>query len=119
MATLQDVTTQNWQLSAAAPGQIVQGVLDIIQCVDVILTTQRGSDPFRPDFGVDIMSFIDEPINTAVPILVREITAQITRWEPRVRLTSVKHKVEGSQIILETTWDSPLGQGSNTAIFRL
>lgn len=119
MATLQDVRSQNWQLSTSQTGEIVQGLADIMQCVDVILSTQKGSDPFRPNFGVDVFSFIDEPINAAVPILVREITEQIELWEQRIRLTELRHEVRESNLIISMKWDSPLGAGENTASFAI
>jgi phage baseplate assembly protein W len=118
MATLADVTTQNWQLSAAAPGEIMQGIADVAQCIDTILMTERGSDPFRPDFGLGVLGLLDRPINEVTAELALEVQRQIERWETRVTITNLRI-VPTSQggITITLTWNSALGVGSNTATF--
>jgi len=117
MATLADVTTQNWQLSATQSGQIAQGIADVAQCIDTILTTERGSDPFRPDFGLGILGLIDHPINEVRAELALEVQSQIERWEPRVLITNLRinANIEG-RIQIDLTWNSTLGVGANTVI---
>jgi uncharacterized protein len=87
--TLADITFTDWSLKLGAIGSVVQGFDDIDQCIAIILTTPRGSDPLRPTFGADLWQFMDTPLNVAVPSIVREVTAAITTWEPRVTLQSV------------------------------
>jgi Bacteriophage baseplate protein W len=94
--TLADITSADWSLALDTPGlpgsglgQVVQGLADVGQCIGIILTTPKGSDPLRPTFGADIWRFIDNPINSAIPAIVREVTEAITLWEPRVMLTGV------------------------------
>ncbi len=74
---------------ASTLGKVVQGIDDVSQCLGIIIMTPRGSDILRPTFGCNLFSYIDKPINRALPHIVREITAQITLWEPRVTLISV------------------------------
>jgi len=94
--TLADISSADWSLALDAPGapgsgigQVVQGSADVDQCIRIILTTPKGSDPLRPMFAADIWRYIDYPINAAIPAIVREVTQAITLWEPRVTLTGV------------------------------
>ncbi len=97
--TLSDIQSADWSLMldfsspTGAPGSgignVVQGIDDVSQCVAIILTTPKGSDPLRPTFGADLWQYIDFPISTAIPNIVREVTDAVTRWEPRIRLLSV------------------------------
>jgi len=96
MTTLTDITSADWSLALGTPGlpgsglgNVVQGLADVNQCLQIILTTPKGSDPLRPTFGADIWQYIDYPIDAAIPAIVREVTEAITLWEPRVRLVSV------------------------------
>lgn len=94
--TLADITSADWSLALDQPGHpgsgignVVQGVADVNQCIQIILTTPKGSDPLRPTFGADLWKFLDAPINAAISAIVTEVTTAITQWEPRVKLTSV------------------------------
>jgi Bacteriophage baseplate protein W len=109
--TLADIQSADWSLKLGAIGQVVQGVADVDQCIAIILTTPKGSDPLRPTFGADIWSFIDYPIDEALPAIVREITAAITAWEPRVQLLNVavlpvfdSGTQAGAQLSITVTW---------------
>ena len=94
--TLADITSADWSLALDQPGEpgsgignVVQGIADVNQCIQIILTTPKGSDPLRPTFGADLWKFLDAPINAAISAIVTEVTTAITQWEPRVKLTSV------------------------------
>ncbi len=113
--TLADIQSADWSLKLGSIGQVVQGVADVDQCIAIILTTPKGSDPLRPTFGADIWSFIDYPIDEALPAIVREITAAITAWEPRVQLLSVSAlpvldsaAQPGAQLSITVTWQLKL-----------
>lgn len=86
-------TAQNWQLSTAGPGYVVEGVDDIAQSIILILTTEKGSDPMRPSFGADISRHVDRPLPLAAANIKREIISAVNLWEPRIVLKSVRHKV--------------------------
>ncbi len=61
------------------------------QNVKLILTTPKGTDVHRPDFGSDLWGFIDQPLNAITLGKIRaEITDAIEIWEPRVRVLSVE-----------------------------
>lgn len=104
MATkLKDIKSTNWQMSVNSPGKIADGIEDIRQCIQLILTTTKGSDPMRPFFGSDIWRFIDTPVNTAVANISSEIIDSVGKWEPRVILNTLIHNVVETRIDYELT----------------
>lgn len=101
--TLNDIKATNWQLSTQMIGQVVEGINDIRQCMGIILTTTKGSDPMRPLFGSDIWRFIDSPINTAVANISAEIIDSIGKWEQRIIIKELIYNISGSRIDFELT----------------
>jgi len=69
----------------------------VAQCIRIILTTIPGSDPLRPTFGGDLTRYIDAPIDFATASIVREASAAIGVWEPRVRVRSISVSNSGDQ----------------------
>ena len=65
-------------------------IKSVMQNIRVILTTQKGTDVHRPEFGSDVWKFIDQPL-TAITIgkINAEITDAIERFEPRVKVKNV------------------------------
>lgn len=91
--TLNDIKSTNWQLSNQMIGQVAEGIDDIRQCIGIILTNTKGSDPLRPLFGSDIWRFIDSPINTAVANISAEIIDCIGKWEQRVVIKELTYNL--------------------------
>jgi len=66
--TLNDIASADWSLmldssspsgrSGSGIGQVVEGVADINQCIGIILSTPKGSDPLRPTFACDLWRWI-------------------------------------------------------------
>lgn len=124
--TLTDITSADWSLALDTPGEpgsgigrVVQGAADVNQCIQIILSTPKGSDPLRPTFGADIWRYIDYPINAATAAIVREVTFAITLWEPRVVLVKVAatpisdgSNQSGARMTVDITWRLKLS-GSN------
>lgn len=98
-------TSPYWQLSIDSPGAVVEGINDIRQCLFVILTTEKGSDPLRPDFGADIYKAVDLPAARIAPILKASILEQVELYEPRVEVLSVSiaYKTE-SHVAVRLSW---------------
>ena len=114
--TLGDITSADWSLELGTIGGVVQGIADVEQCLGIIVTTPRGSDPLRPTFGADIWRYIDFPIDVALPAIVRELTSAITTWEPRVNLILVTAQPindgstqSGAHLDVTLTWQLALG----------
>lgn len=119
--TLTDIASADWSLKLGAIGQVVQGVADVDQCVAIILTTPLGSDPLRPTFGCDIWRYIDHPISQSLPAIVRELTAALTLWEPRITLVNVTGvpvldttTQSGAHLDVSVTWQLKLSGTPST-----
>ena len=74
-------------------------------------STPRGSDILRPTFGCDLFTYIDRPINTSIPAIVRDVTEALTLWEPRITLISVAAAVQidgtaqtGAKLLVTVTY---------------
>ena len=105
MTPTTSITAQDWQLALGQPGDVVTDLDDIAQCIQVILTTPRGSDPLRPQFACDLWRYIDHPIDQAIPHIVREAWDAIETFEPRVELVSITPRLgEVAQLIVSVVW---------------
>jgi|SRR5690348_13470118 len=114
-ATLSDISAADWSVKLGSIGAVVEGIHDVEQCLAIILTTPKGSDVLRPTFGADLWRYVDSPISFAIPTIVREVSAAITTWEPRVKLLSVRvspvndgSSQSGAHLDLAITWQLKL-----------
>lgn len=99
MATkINDIKAVNWQLSARAIGEVSEGLDDIRQCIQIILTTRKGSDPLRPLFGSNIYQHIDKPVNLASALISSEILDSVANWETRIEIQSIVHNTVKNRI---------------------
>lgn len=94
----------HWQPALGSPGEVVEGLRDIDQAIRIILTTPKGSDAHRPEFGSGLHLYIDWPVNRVTPHLVREAVDAIRRWETRVSVAQVQVLIEESRIVLRVQW---------------
>jgi len=88
-ARTSDITAADWSPQVGNPGNVVTDLADIDQCIGIILTTPKGSDPHRPLFGCDAWLWIDKPASIAIPNVIAEAVDSLTEWEPRLELISV------------------------------
>lgn len=95
---IDQIRSANWQISAQGVGQIVEGIDDIRQCIQFILTTTKGSDPLRPLFGSDIYRHIDKPVNVAQANISAEILEALELWEKRITVKKLAYRISGSRI---------------------
>jgi hypothetical protein len=62
----------------------------IMQNIKIILTTMKGSDIHRPDFGSDLYLFLDQPLTAiARGKIMAEIVEAVENWEPRVKVKNI------------------------------
>lgn len=101
MTTINDIQSVNWQMALSGPGEVSENLADIRQCIGTIITTSKGTDPLRPEFGTDIFKLVDKPVNVAAPAIVREILTGIQLWEPRVRVTKLVYTLEYERIYFD------------------
>lgn len=80
---------RNWQVSMEDPAKIVEGVDDIVQSINIILTTIPGSDPLRPEFGSNVYQYLDKPLPSVMGKIIYEATTAIGRWEKRLEVTRI------------------------------
>ncbi len=98
------ITSAEWSITIGNPGEVVEGLEDIDQCIAIILATRKGSDPHRPLFGCDAWKYLDTPILIAIPNIIREAVDSLEEWEPRIDLVSVKARIDGSRLIIVVEW---------------
>jgi phage baseplate assembly protein W len=66
-------------------------VKSVLQNIRVILTTPKGSDVHRPDFGSELYRFIDQPLTALTAGKIKAyIVDEMERWEPRVKVKEVR-----------------------------
>lgn len=91
---LADIKQPNWSLSLEHDGKIVEGLDEISQCIRIITTTKKGSDPLRPGFGNDYYLYIDRPINEALPRMIKSTAEALERWETRISVTKITYNTD-------------------------
>lgn len=106
MTLLSEIKSKDWSLSIEAQGEVVEGLTDIHQCIYIILTTAKGTDPLRPEFGCDVLRWLDKPVNIAFPNMIREAVEAINIWEPRVVVKTVTPKIDVSNVSLRIEWET-------------
>lgn len=98
------ITAAHWQLALGTSGEVVEGLHDIDQSIRIILSTPKGSDAHRPEFGSDLHLYIDWPHDRVTPYLVRETIEAIRRWETRVLVVQVQVQIDVSHLTLKVLW---------------
>ena len=98
------ITATHWQPALGTSGEVVEGLRDIDQAIRIILTTPKGSDAHRPEFGSDLHLYIDWPTNRVTPHLVREAVDAIRRWETRVSVVQVQVSIDVEHITVRVQW---------------
>lgn len=98
------ITAAHWQPALGTSGEVVEGLRDIDQSIRIILTTPKGSDAHRPEFGSDLHLYIDWPHDRVTPYLVRETIEAIRRWETRVLVVQVQVQIDVSHLTLKVLW---------------
>ncbi len=75
---------------SATAGTALSGNAHLAQSIADILSTPLGRRIMRRDYGSQLFDLLDQPINGALPMLLRAATATaLRRWEPRLSLTKV------------------------------
>lgn len=98
------ITAAHWQPALGTTGEIVEGLRDIDQSLRIILTTPKGSDPHRPEFGSNLHRYLDWPTDRVTPHLVREAFDAVRQWEPRVSVDQVHIQISAHHITARVQW---------------
>lgn len=116
---IQDITSKDWSLSLQGVGEVVQSMEDIKQCIFIILTTQKGTDPTRPDFGCGIYEYIDTPVSTAIPNMKKEIINAIATYESRAKIIRILHEINDAQITFKIEWQFNMSNEVQTTVIEI
>ena len=95
--------SQHWQLSQSGSG-ITQGADDIDLCIHNILSTRKGADVLRPDFGSNHFDYLDTPEDVFIPNVVREVVLAIQTWEKRAVVENVAFEGNAPHITMIVQW---------------
>lgn len=99
------IQSTHWQLAPETEDvSAVSGIDDIHLCITNILSTQKGTDILRPEFGSDHFKFIDYPEDVAIPNFVREITQALQKWERRIVIDEVLVDGEAPHFTFTVMW---------------
>ena len=93
---LKDIRSTEWGFDIDNQGEVKQGLDDIKQCVLIICTTQKGTDPLRPNFGCGAYDYIDSPVNTAIPNIKKAIIDGLSQYETRIENIEITSSIDVS-----------------------
>lgn len=72
-------------------GRPITGFDHLRQSIEDILSTPLGSRRMRPEYGSNLRRYVDLPVNEGWKGAVQaEAARALGRWEPRVKITSIK-----------------------------
>lgn len=101
---IDEITADNWSPRVGSPGEIVCGLDDINQCIDIIIATRKGTVPHRPLFGCDAWRWLDAPPAISIPNIKREVLDALDLWEPRIVVVLVTVLLSGSAATVTINW---------------
>lgn len=99
MSTTPDFVGSGWAfpVGVAPTGSValVSGEDEIEQAIWIVLSTQPGERPMRPDFGCGIQDYVFANADaTTAGRIAYEVRMALGRWEPRIDVIDVKVLVD-------------------------
>ena len=96
-----DFTGRGWAFPLRIDGTggfaLSSGEQDVEEAVRLILGTAPGERPMRPEFGCAIHDLVFDTMDARLAGRVAaEVTASLTRWEPRIEVEAVVAKPDPS-----------------------
>lgn len=94
-----------------AMGEVVEGDDEIAQAVMTALSTQKGSVPREPLYGLDRLELVDEPMTTLAPKATRLVRQCFAISLPRALFLSVEvlDPTEGGRATIRVNWQPTAG----------
>jgi phage baseplate assembly protein W len=108
-----------WQPKLAAIGEVVVGLDEVAQALDLLFATLPGSVPLLPEYGFDWLKYMDRPFNSVLRRLERDMIAAIKRWKPRIDVVALKVEPLDAAVgsaLAAITWKL---KGSNEAVIQI
>ena len=97
--------SKHWKLAPLDVSDgIVQGYDDIEQSIFNVLSTRKGTDVTRPEFGSNHFDYIDTPEDIFVPNAVREVVLATQTWEKRAVIDKVEFTGNAPEIDMFVYW---------------
>lgn len=107
VVSVDKIQSLNWSPKLGEFGSIVENFDDIEQCIRIILSTPRGSDPHRPTFATGLFNYIDYPQTAIKQFLIKEVFESLLTWEPRIEIDGVNitfNQTNFGSIEIEVRW---------------
>lgn len=104
-----------WQPALGQSGR-VNGADDIAQSIRIILTTPKGADPHRPEFGSKLHLYLDWPVDRALPHVIREAVESLRVWEARCKVVRVEPVICRDHLTLRIRWRVADGPETSTEV---
>lgn len=112
--------SKHWQLAPFGGAEsVTQGVADIDLCIRHILSTRKGEDVTRPEFGSNYFDYLDTPEDIFIPNAVREVVLAIQTWEKRAVVERVQFSGNAPHMVMTVLWrvdEAVAGTLNTTAI---
>jgi phage baseplate assembly protein W len=81
-------------------GAAIEGWAEVVQSIRTILSTRTTTRVFRRDFGSDLPTLIDAPMNDAGVLAAYVAIAEaLEAWEPRFEVTDMRLTVAPSGVL--------------------
>lgn len=91
-------------------GESLKALAHIRQSVRDIITTPIGSRVMRRDYGSRLPELIDMPQNEATLMqCYAAVVMAVTRWEPRIRVSTVTRRIDEGRVVFEIKGRSSIG----------
>lgn len=108
----------SWSGMNKSDGTAIDDIDHIRQSITDILTTPVGSRVMRREYGSDIFTLIDAPINGATKMRLMAATIMaIINWEPRVKVTSMSIYITmNGEMVLDVTFERQDGARTKDSV---
>jgi hypothetical protein len=78
------------QVDRAGGVALARGSQDVVQAIEIVLGTEPGERPMRPEFGCALQQFFFERVDPSTLGRIRdEVLRALSRWEPRIDVLDV------------------------------
>jgi Phage baseplate assembly protein W len=108
----------SWSGMNKSGGQAIYDIEHIRQSITDILTTPVGSRVMRREYGSDIFTLLDAPINGATKMRLMAATVMaILNWEPRVKVTNMSIDITmNGEMVLDVTFERQDGARTKDSV---
>ena len=104
------------EFSISDPNKLIDGIEAINQQILLAITTVKGSDPYRADFGTTIFSQIDSEVKESIPIIKVEIINVLAAYVPNITVVSVYSEYKYGKTNFTVLWQEKISGISGKTI---